>query len=456
MQTRKLFNLDAEQSILGCILIGGEEQVETIIETVNELDFSAEQHKIIFNSMKCLNRNGIKIDFVTLTDDLEKKNMIDSVGGIEYIAHLTNYVPSASNYEYYINILKEFSNLRVLKKEIMNVLTQIDGGENFETIKANFENSIKRVEELEIDNDVQHIDIVADTQFEKIKNAINGIYDERGLQTGFPILDKKLYGLHKGNLIVIGARAGVGKTAMALNIINNVVVKNNKKVIFFSLEMPKEEIMHRLYSINTQIDGMALRTGNLKSGDFQKIKNAKETYDKSNLYIDDNSSLTVKKMLLKARKFQRKNGLDLIVIDYLQFIRPNIKGGNRFLEVGEIARELKQMARQLNIPVVVLAQLNRGLDKEDRPPVMADLRESGEIENNADVIMFLHSKANDMEEIRNVSLIIGKNRNGERVAIKTIFKGSTFTFSELEKPQKEVAKQQMFEEVKIKEEDLPF
>lgn len=456
MQTRKLFNLDAEQSILGCILIGGEEQVETIIEAVNELDFSAEQHKIIFNSMKCLNRSGAKIDLVTLTDDLEKKNMIDRVGGIEYIARLANYVPSASNYEHYINILKEFSNLRVLKKEIMNVLTQIDGGESFETTKANFENSIRKVEELEIDNDVQHIDIVADTQFEKIKNAINGIYNERGLQTGFPILDKKLYGLHKGNLIVIGARAGVGKTAMALNIINNVVVKNNKKVIFFSLEMPKEEIMHRLYSINTQIDGMALRTGNLKSGDFQKIKNTKEAYKNSNLYIDDNSSLTVKKMLLKARKFQRKNGLDLIVIDYLQFIRPDIKGGNRFLEVGEIARELKNMARQLNIPVLVLAQLNRGLDKEDRPPVMADLRESGEIENNADVIMLLHSKANDMEEIRNVSLIIGKNRNGERVAIKTTFKGSTFTFSELEKPQKEVAKQQTFEEVNIKEEDLPF
>lgn len=435
--TNELFNLEAEQSILGCILIDNSIAEETMT-TLTVKDFFKEHHKIIFNDMLDIFSNGSPIDFVTLVDTLEKKGHIESIGGIEYISHLTNYVPSTANFRYYIDIIKEYRRLRDIKRASQSIVPLIENGKTSSEIISKLEDDFDIIKTNGESSALVKISSEIDSEMARIMDAINGKYDEFGVRTGFEILDRILWGMRKSQMLVLGARAGVGKTAFALNIIDNVAVKQQgKNVLFFSIEMPKKEIVRRLFSIESQVDNYSIKSGKeIDKAKFGRIQAAKERLEKGNLWIDDTSQITVPLMQSKAMSIKRKQGLDLVVIDYLSLIQPAMRTGNKWLDIGEIARNLKLMARKLDVPVIVLAQLNRALDTAERRPTLADLSDSSEIEKNADVVMFLYdseSLKNMNEPVKNIDLIIAKNRDGEKKVIRMEYKGSTFTFAEKDK-----------------------
>lgn len=452
MDKRSLFNLEAEQSVLGCVLIGDIEAKEQIFATLKGLDFYDSKNKIIYGVMQYLFNNGKDIDFVTLLETLTRQNAVESVGGVEYVSNLTNIVPSASGYLYYIKIVKDYSKLRELTILLNDTQQLIEEGSTATNIQVYLQDKINNLIESEINKEVVNIGEIVDDEVAIVKDKINGVKDDFGLPTGYKDLDYTLWGLQPSDLIVIAARAGMGKTAFCLNILNHLAIEKKKKCLFFNLEMPKKQILQRLIAINSGIDNSAIKSG--KNINFEKFKVSAEKVKNGALFIDDTSKNTCNEMFLKANRFKRKNGLDLVVVDYLQFINPNTKSGNRFQDVGEIARDLKKMARQLNVPVVALCQLNRSLDTSDREPTLADLRESGEIENNADIVMFLHKAGKMTDDVRKIDLIIGKFRNGALVKKRFEFQGKTFRFNEISKPQEEKKDNKILQP--IEDDDLPF
>ena len=449
-------NVEAEQCILGCLLIddGDCEATEEIMASLNIQDFYFENHQKIFQIMKSLFDKGIKIDFVSVFDLIGRQGYNDK-NLIEDLTYYTNIVPSAANYQYYLKIVKDYSNLRRTENICNLGHDLVKSGKNADSVIATLQDELTKVTEGSLVAECEPIADSTETTFERIKKRANGEFDEFGLETGFKCLDKCLWGLQKSDLVIIAARAGVGKTAFALNVISHSGLENKKKIAFFSLEMPKNQIVERLFSLNTEIPNFKLKAGILDNK-FKQVEKVKSSLVESKIFIDDDSNNTVQSMTLKAKRLKRREGLDLIVVDYLQFIKPQEKSGNRFQDVGEIARGLKSMARELNVPVIALCQLNRQLDNEDREPTLADLRESGEIENNADIVMFLHSKSGRAAELKDIDLIIGKFRNGALKTIRMTYKGDCFKFSEKEKytPKYEQTKAEL---EPIEEDDsLPF
>lgn len=450
----KLNNDEAEQCILGCLLIdaGNFEATEEIMLSLTVQDFYFDINKKIFQVMKSLFDKGVKIDFVSVMDVIERQGYKDN-NMLQTLTAYTSIVPSAANYRYYLKIVKDYSNLR-RTENICNLGNDlIKSGKNADAVISVLQDELTKVTEGSFTAECEPISISAEEVFEKIKRHANGEYDEFGLETGFKCLDKCLWGLQKSDLIIVAARAGVGKTAFSLNVISHAGLRNKKKIAFFSLEMPRNQILERLFSINAEISNFDLKAGRV-TNKFKVIESVKKDLAESKIFIDDDSNNTVLSMTLKAKRLKRKEGLDLVVIDYLQFIKPQEKSGNRFQDVGEIARGLKSMARELNVPVIALCQLNRQLDNEDREPTLADLRESGEIENNADIVMFLNSKSGRAAEVKDIDLIIGKFRNGALKTIRMTYQGNCFKFSEKEKTQKQKVEQ--IELVPIQEDNLPF
>ncbi len=450
MQT-KLFNNEAEQCLLGCILMGSKElePLEDIFSNLDINDFYVEENRKIFATMKMLFNRGKDIDFVTISE------VVGDDIRIEYLTNLCNIVPSIYSYPTYLKILKNYSKLRDLQQITLDIQNSINSKATANEVQATLEKKVNDLSESEIVGKVEHISVAANAYKERIRKTINGEYTQFGMPTGYPVLDKTLWGLQPSDLVILGARAGVGKTAFALNIINSASILKNKVGLFFSLEMPNSQIVNRLISIHTGIDNYALRSG--KNINFKTIEQTVNKINESKFYIEDTSNLTVADMIIKSKQIKRKYGLDYIVIDYLQFIKPSNKNANRFQAVGEIARDLKVLARTLNVPVIALCQLNRALDNEDRQPTLADLRESGEIENNADLIMFLHSdKKTKCDDVRPMELIIGKHRNGALKAIRFNYKGATFKFTELEKQESKKEKTTQVALEPIDEDELPF
>ena len=462
MRTRKelvpqrlsqISNIDAEKCVLGCLLIdsGDYNVTEEIMTTLTIQDFYLEKHKKFFQIMKALFDKGIKIDIVSVSDLFERQG--DKTDYMSNLVELSNIIPSNANYKYYLKLVKDYSNLR-RTENICNLGNDlIKSGKNADAVISVLQDELTKVTEGSLTAECEPISNSAEEVFEKIKRRANGEYDEFGLETGFKCLDRCLWGLQKIDLIIVAARAGVGKTAFALNVISHAGLENKKKVAFFSLEMPKNQIAERLFSISTEISNSDLKAGRVTSK-FKTIEQVKKNLQDSKIFIDDQSNNTVQSMLLKAKRLKRKEGLDLVVIDYLQFIKPQEKSGNRFQDVGEIARGLKSMARELNVPVVALCQLNRQLDNEDREPTLADLRESGEIENNADIVMFLNRKSGRAEEVKDIDLIIGKFRNGALRTIRMTYQGDCFKFTEKEKAPKQKVEQMELEP--IEDGGLPF
>lgn len=419
------YNIESEQSILGCLLVGNKIQQEDILSKLSDEDFYVADHKKIYMAITKTKDKGI--DYVTISNELGEDVKF------EYLVSLAESVPSTSNYQGYIDIIKNNSTLRFINSKLDNLKMDLEGTKDAIYMQKKIEEIFTEIGTKNIQNDVENVNSSVDEVFEKIKDTINGVYSNFGLATGFKMLDKVLFGLQKSNLIILAARPGVGKTAFAVDIIVYIAITLRKKVLFYSLEMSKSEIIQRAFSYISGVDNYKIRKADFQNGEFKSIERAKELLSNSGLYIDDTTGLNTNEMLLRARKMQLKRGLDLIIVDYLQYAEPYKKSGNKYQDVGQVSYDLKMIARRLNVPVLALAQLNRNIDKEDRQPTLADLKDSGEIEQNADIVLMLHQKGKEEEEIKLIDLIVAKFRNGVKRAIPFRYIGGLFKFEEITK-----------------------
>lgn len=435
-------NIEAEKSLLGAILLS-DDSFSTVLELVKASDFYDPRHSKIFASMTRLFDARRKIDLITLSTDLGNQKLLKEVGGRAYISDLETFVPISSHAEDYAKIVAEASLRRRLIKAGTKIATAAyDGGAEIGELLGEAEQNIFEVSDETIKNDYVAIgDLLVDA-YDRIEELHKNKGALRGLRTGFRDIDKKTAGLQKGDLIIIGARPAMGKTTFAENLSYNVATRNGEGkggVLFFSMEMPKEELIERMVSSESGVDNWRIRTGNLSDEDFTKIGDAMAEMNEAPLYIDDTGEMTVLEIRNKARRAKHDHGISMVVVDYLQLIRGTDRyKGNRVQEVTEISRGLKQLARELEIPVVALAQLNRGVtDRDDPRPVLSDLRESGSIEQDADLVMMLHRvdyyhNEDDYEPTNITELIIAKHRHGEVGKIKLYFHPQLLKFLSLD------------------------
>ncbi len=433
-------NVDAEKALLGSILIKSDSLYE-ILESISVDSFYSEKHKIIFQAILELHNKNEPIDILTLSSNLLNKKLLESIGGEAYIAELTTTVPSASNIEYYGKIVADKSIKRKLI-EASEKIAEIGFNEEEDT-----ENSIDLAEKeiFSISQSLSSAEFhsIADTSksaYERLEKLQEGSDKLRGVPTGFPSLDLKLSGFQPSDLIILAARPSVGKTSLALDFTRKIAVEHQKSVAFFSLEMSKEQLTDRLLSAEARVDAWKLRTGNISDdADFTSLRDAMDRLSASKIFIDDNSYNNVLKMKSAARKLKRKYGLDIIVVDYLQLMAPLKTGKNTspVQEVTEISRGLKQLAKELDVPVIALSQLSRNIEHrgENSEPRLADLRDSGSIEQDADVVMFIHrDKSEDDQKAREeaTKLILEKHRNGATGVINLYFDSAKTTFMEID------------------------
>ena len=447
-------DIEAEQAILGSMLTD-KDAVMAAMEVLREEDFYRDDNKAIFDAMMSLYSRSEPIDIITVKSELISNGKFEQVGGLEYLVMLPEKVPTTTNVDKYIKIVEEKSLLRNLIKTANDIIAVgYDQTEDVEDIMNVAEKKIFDVMQRKSQKGYNSIKDVLVGTFAELEKLYNQKGALSGIPTGFSDLDYKTSGLHNSDLIIVAARPAMGKSAFAINIATNVAVQSNVPVIVFNLEMSKEQVANRIICSEAMVDSNKIRTGKIEDEDWIKLANASGKLAEAPIYIDDTPGISIMEIRAKCRKMKLEKNIGLVVIDYLQFIKPQEKSGNRFQDVGEIARGLKSMARELNIPVIALCQLNRQLDNEDREPTLADLRESGEIENNADIVMFLNRKSGRAEEVKDIDLIIGKFRNGALRTIRMTYKGDCFKFAEKEKAPKQKVEQIELEP--IEDDGLPF
>jgi len=423
-------DIDAEKSLLGAILLS-DGAFPDIITILRPSDFYDKRHASIFRAMVSLYDRHRPIDLMTLTAELKKQKRLKQIGGAAYLSELTNFVPTASHAKAYAELIQQASTRRRLIKAGTEIVSQaytsdIDVGE----LVGQAEKELFSVSDEITKTDYTALDDLLVDAFERIDNLRKNKGALRGLKTGFPDLDKKTAGFQKGDLVVIGARPAMGKTTLAQNLAYNVASINKRGVLFFSLEMASNEIVDRIISDMSNVKSWDIRNGNLSGDDFAKIGETLSKVDHVPIYIDDNSSMNILELRNKARRAAHEHDLGMIVIDYLQLLQGSDRyAGQRVQEVTEISRGLKTLARELEIPVVALAQLSRNVTgREDPRPVLSDLRESGSIEQDADLVMFLHRPdyyrhEEDYEPTNITELIIAKHRHGAIGKIELYFEG---------------------------------
>jgi len=456
-------NLDAEQAVLGCLLIDNECQTELMYQIKVE-DFYTDAHKKIFEAMGKVFQRNIPIDFITLTEELEREGKIANIGGLDYISFLSNVVPSAANYKYYADIVKSNALRRQLILSGQKIIEKSYSDEDKDDILAFAEGEVFNISEKEESSALEHvgkpngaIKMVID-KFDRISKDPESL---RGTPTGYKDLDEITNGLQAGDLILLAARPAVGKTSFAMNLTINIALSGRTCAVF-SLEMPRTQLMQRaICSVAKVPMGKAL-AGQMNIDEWKRVWAATKKLEASELYIDDSSLTTPAQLLSKCRRLKAKQGkLDLITIDYLQLMSPDKKNKeNRQGEISDITRNLKIAAKELGVPIIVLSQLSRDIEKrEGHLPQLSDLRESGSIEQDADIVMFLHNpeKYNDtptQEEPGVVELHLAKHRNGRTGKIKLRWVGQYTTFVGLEEKvsyQKESNKENISEETALTE-----
>ncbi len=437
--TEALYNLETEQSVIGCILIDQDTAAE-IIPFLTEDDFYVESHKFILGAVKAVYNNRKPLGLVTISDTLSGLGKLEDVGGISYITELTQITPSAANYKHYIDIVKRDSLNRKLTRAAREIAEY--AGTSPEDALQFAENKIYGISQAQDTSTV--VDIRQEGFYDVLDkfNAIENNKDAfRGVMTGFFRLDKLTNGLQKSDLIVIAARPGMGKTSLAMNIVEHAALYGNKTCAVFSMEMPTLQIKQRLICSNANVSMSAALSGKLSDKEWQRLAAAQARMNKSAVYIDDSARITPAEILSKCRRFKAKDGrLDLVMVDYIQLMSSGKKGDeNRTLEVASITRELKQIAKELQVPVIALSQLRRLKDGERSQ--LSDLRESGAIEQDADIVMFIDRpdvNASDEEIIKKgivkgaAELRIAKHRNGELGTLPLRFKGETTKFVDAE------------------------
>ena len=438
-------NIEAEISVLGCGFLE-KTALDKIMDEVSDDMFYSEQNKTIYKVMKTLHTNNIPVDLNTVCNELDKNKDLSKVGGVEYITDIINSVPSTANLNYYIKIMFEKSVLR----NLISITSKIqedcyDEQDPIVDIVENAERSVLGVYNDKLGKDIKRIQDVL-PELQKQMEALSESKTEfTGLRTGFYDFDSMTRGLQKNQVIIIAGRPGSGKSAFALNIALNAAIREKKCVAFFSLEMGAEEITKRMFGCVGKIDGDVLKTGKLKNTDWKKWNEAMSELSDTKFYLDDSGGMTVSEIRRKCRKLKNSDdGLDLIVIDYLQLLSSSAKyAGQRVQEVSEISRDIKKLAMELGIPVIALAQLSRSVEQrkgEDSKPKLSDLRESGSIEQDADIVLFLHSDEYGKYSSnlnRKMELLVAKHRAGSTGSVDLIFKMNTGSFENFSRMEEE-------------------
>jgi replicative DNA helicase len=433
-------DLVAEQSLLGAIIINNDVLPE-VLTIVRPRDFYDERHKIIFQAMLDLYDHHKPVDLLTLTSELKTQKKLNDIGKASYLAELSNFVPVASHAKAYAEIIERNS----VRRRLISAGTQIaesayEEDVNTTELIGNAERELFEVSDKIVKSDyVAMADLLVDA-FDRLEELHKNKGALRGLKTGFRDLDKKTAGFQKGDLVIIGARPAMGKTTFAQNLAYNIANINKKGVLFFSMEMADREIVDRMISDVSGVDNWKMRTGNLSDEEFQKIGDALADMDELPIYIDSTSSMTIMELRNKARRAMHDHDIGIVIVDYLQLISGSNKyAGNRVQEVSEVSRGLKILARELSIPVVALAQLSRNVTGRDDPrPVLSDLRDSGSIEQDADLVMFLHRpdyyKQNQegYEDTHITELLIAKHRHGAVGKIELYFHPELLRFMTLD------------------------
>ena len=411
-------SIEAEQSVVGAMLMD-KDAITTASEIICGDDFYQTAYGVVFDSVVELFNEGKPVDLVTLQNRLREKEVPEEISSLEFVRDLVAAVPTSANVKYYAEIVAEKATLRKmikLNEEIANACYLAK-----EPVEAIMERTEKKVFEL-VQNrntgDYVPIKQVVLNALERIEKASKSKGTVTGIPTGFIDLDYKTSGLQPSDFILVAARPSMGKTAFVLNIAQHVAFRQNKTVAIFSLEMSKEQLVNRLFSLESYVDAQLLRTGNLKDSDWEKLIEGAGTIGKSNLIIDDTPVISISEMRSKCRKYKLEHGLDLIIIDYLQLMSGSVgkRSDSRQQEISDISRSLKALARELNVPVISLSQLSRAVEQRpDHRPMLSDLRESGAIEQDADVVMFIYRDDyyhKDTEHVNEAEIIIAKQRNG--------------------------------------------
>jgi replicative DNA helicase len=428
-------NLEAERSILGAILLDNQ-ALNAAIENLKPEDFFLEQHRRVFNQMIALGENQQAIDLVTLTESLHRVGELESSGGAPYLAALADGMPRVSNVEHYARIVREKALLRNLIHATHNIQQRaLEGEDGADTILDNAESSIFALAEDRVKAGLIPVKDIVRDNFERLEKIFREGKSITGVSTGYTELDKLLSGLQPSELLILAARPSQGKTALALNFAENISIRAGSPVAFFSLEMSKESLLQRLLASVAQIDAHKFRSGHLSREDWRRMTEALGTISNAPLWIDDAGSTSVLEIGAKARRLKREKGLSLVVVDYLQLITGRGRFGNRQEEVSSISRALKGLAKELQIPVLVLSQLTRAPEREERGPQLSDLRESGAIEQDADVVMFIYrphwSKMDASPEERDQAEIqVAKQRNGPTDKVRFVFRSRLTRFEE--------------------------
>lgn len=432
-QTAKLppQNIEAEQSLLGALLID-KDAIIRIAEIVHPSHFyRTDQHGQIFEAMRNLYERREPIDLVTLTEELKRLNAYDKVGGSAYLTTLVNIVPTSAHVEHYARIIKEHAIRRSLIAHATKMIEKAYDDSEVESVLDFAESAIFSISQDSVKRDFVPIKDALAESFDRLDELQKNSGKLRGVPTGFRDLDAKLAGFQDSNLIILAARPGQGKTGITLNIAQYIAVKMKMPVGFFSLEMSREELIDRLLVSQADIDAWKLKTGKLDDKDYDRIGLAYGELAEAPLYIDDTPGLSITEMRTKARRLQMEHGLKFIVVDYLQLMHGR-SVDNRVQEVSEISQSLKNLARELKVPVLAISQLSRAVENRGtRKPQLADLRESGAIEQDADVVMFLYRE--DPENIEQVILDVQKHRNGSVGEIHLMFKPDRIKFYGMEK-----------------------
>ncbi|MBN3524277.1 replicative DNA helicase [Paenibacillus apiarius] len=419
-------NVEAEQAVLGAILLQSEALI-TSMERVQSEDFYNPAHQMIYEAMIELGEDNQPIDLVTLTAKLQGKQQLEDIGGVSYLTKLANAVPTAANVDYYAQIIEEKSMMRRLIRTATQIVSEgYTGGDDVSGLLSDAERRILEISNRRSSSGFIAIKDVLMEVYEKVEelNLQQGI--TTGIPSGFPDLDKMTSGFQRNDLIIVAARPSVGKTAFALNIAQNVGVRAKETVAIFSLEMSAAQLVQRMVCAESNVDAGRLRTGQLEDDDWEKLTMSIGALSEAEIYIDDTPGVTVADIRAKCRRLKKERGLGMILIDYLQLIHGRGKAGdNRQQEVSEISRTLKMIARELEVPVIALSQLSRGVEqRQDKRPMMSDLRESGSIEQDADIVAFLYRDDyynQDTEKKNIIEIIIAKQRNGPVGTVELVF-----------------------------------
>ena len=430
-------DIDAEQAVLGSMLTD-KDAVNAAIETLKEEAFYREDNRAIYQAIVNLYSKSEPIDIITLKDELESMDKFEQVGGFEYLASLPDKVPTTANVQKYIKIVEEKSILRNLIKTANEIIELgYDPAEDVEDIMDGAEKKIFDIMQSKNQKGYTPIKDVLVESFTKLEELYNRKQHITGVPTGFSELDYKTAGLHGSELILVAARPAMGKTAFALNLATNAALRGNAPVAIFSLEMSKDQLVNRMLCSEAMVDSNKVRTGKLGEDDWVKLAGAIGPLSEAEMYIDDTPGISVMEIRTKCRKLKMEKNIGLVVIDYLQLVQGNKRTASREQEISEISRSLKILAKEINVPVIALSQLSRAVEQRpDHRPMLSDLRESGAIEQDADIVMFLYrddyyNKESEKKDIAEV--IIAKQRGGQTGTVELLWMGQYTKFVNLER-----------------------